>query len=272
MKKTLNIAILTVIITALLSPIVIASEAKQSPEAKTPKATKVVKAPDDYALYLKSGDRSPKWNEFIEPAFQSFDSGNFATAYVFLRRAYDQGCRDGLVLFRLGIYKETQHKYKEAADILAQAAEKMEKQYPKHPVTKSIHEHAGRVLYQADDYERALPELDKALINSPDNFMLLFMTGQILRLKKQYPEAQQAFEKALVAEPPAALAQNARQKVLTELMALAYEVKDLPACQSYIDQVLALSPNNPTAMSYKARIEHELNKQKERELMQKIVK
>ncbi|MFH0798970.1 MAG: tetratricopeptide repeat protein [Pseudomonadota bacterium] len=228
-------------------------------------------AASDYQLYLKSGDRSPKWNEFIEPGFQSFDSGNYATSYVFLHRAYDLGCRDGLLLFRLGIFRETQGQYKEAADILAQAAEKIPQQYPNHPLIKSIHEHAGRVLYQADDYDRALPELKKAIESAPDNFMLLFMAGQISRIKKQYAEAKELFERALKAPLPAG-APDARPKVLKELMILSCELKELDACLSYSVQVLAAAPQDATAISYKQKIEQERIKQHEREIMEKMVK
>lgn len=231
-----------------------------------------VKAPEAYSLYLKSGHRSPKWDELIEPGFQSFDGGNYATAYVFLKRAYDRGCRDGLLLFRLGLYKESQGQYKEAASFLAEGAEKLPKQYPGHPLAKSIHDHAGRVLYQADDYARALPELLKAIDVTPDNFMALFMAGQILRIKKEYTQAKQLLEKALAAKLPQDITTNPRPRVLAELMIVAYELKDLDAALSYANQILETSPTDTLAQSYKEKIQRERLRLKEREAIDRLVK
>lgn len=226
---------------------------------------------NDYSFYLKSGDRSPKWNDFIEPAFSSFDSGNLATAYVFLKRAYEAGCRDGLLLYRLGIYKESLHLYNEAAILLAEAATKIPKQYAKHPLARGIHEHAGRALYQANDFVRALPELEKALEFTPDNFMLLFMSGQILRTNAQPASAREHFKRALKAKPPEGLETDAKYRLLRELIIVTYDLKDLSTCSSYIQQVLAIAPTDPIALSYKQKLEREQQKRKEMEVIERMI-
>lgn len=243
-----------------------ADEAKKA--TKTPAATKR----SDYSYYLKAGDRSPKWNELIEPGFSSFDSGNLATAAVFLKRAHERGCRDGLLLYRLGIFQESQRQYKVAADLLAEAAEKLPKQYPGHPLARGIHEHAARVLYQADDYARALPELKKALEHDPDNFVLIFMAGQLLRLNKSYAEARTLFEHALQIKPPEGLGLDPNQRVWRELMSVTYELGDLKACAAYADMIIAANPNDQIALSYKQKLERERLRKKELEIIEKIVK
>lgn len=241
-----------------------------SAEAK--KVAQKVQTMDDYQFYQKSGHRSPEWDEFVEPAFQSFDGGNLSTAYVFLRRAYDRGCRDGLLLYRLGLYLETRGKYKEAADLTAQAAAKIPKQYPNHPLSKGIHEHAGRILYQTEQYDLALPELKKALDFKPDNFMALFMTGQILRIQKRYDESRQVFEKAISAAPPAGTTPNPRLQLARELMIVTFELKDFDAALAYADVVLSVAPSDQLALSYKNRIGIEKQKAREREAIERIVK
>lgn len=227
---------------------------------------------DDYQFYLKSGHRSPEWNEFIEPAFQSFDGGNLSTAYVFMRRAYDKGCRDGLLLYRLALYQESRGKFREASDMMTQALEKLPKQYPGHPLSKAIHEHAGRIFYQTEEYDKALPEFQKALEISPDNFMALFMAGQILRIKKEYDGARKLLEKALQAPSPEGIQPDPKFQLLKELMALTLELKDFAACQVYIDAALAAAPNDQQALQYKNRIGIERQKQREREAIERIVK
>lgn len=249
------------------STLCLAGAASETHKKNTPK--KIAKATNDYAFYLKAGDRSPKWNEFIEPGFTTFDNENLATAYVFLNKAFEQGCRDGLVLFRLGIFMEIQKRYPEAAELLAAAAEKIPKQYPGHPLAKGIHEHAGRALYQIDDYARALPELQKAIEHSPDNFMVLFMTGQLLRLSKQYAAARGTFEQAMKATPPKGMEADAKYRLSRELMLLAFELRDFPTCLTYVHQVLAIAPADPLALSYKQKLEYQM---KEREVIEQLVK
>lgn len=225
-----------------------------------------------YSMYRsKSGHRSPQWDEFIEPGFQSFANGNYATAFLFLKQAFDRGCRDGIVLFMMGIFKESQRAYPDAAELLAAAAASITKQYPNSRLSKEIHEHAGRALYQIDDYVRALPELQKALEYAPDNFMLLFMAGQLLRMNKRYGEAKLLFEAALTAKPPAGLEQHARHRLARELMILSFELKDYLSCLSYADQVLAIDPGDATALKYKQRVEQQIHLKQQMEKMEKML-
>jgi len=243
---------------------------KDAKKVAEDKSAAKVKKTNDYALYLKAGDRSPKWNEFIEPAFSSFDSGHYSTAAIFLKKAHERGCRDGLLLYRLGIYQELQKQYKEAAELLAEAAEKVPKQYPSHPLAGGIHEHAARALYQVDDYERALPALKKALEHEPEDFLLLFMSGQLLRLAKSLPEARAAFEKALTVKPPEGLDVDPKQKVWRELMAITYEQKDFEACAAYAAMLLAANPNDSVALSYKQNLDREKFLQRQMEAIKKM--
>jgi tetratricopeptide (TPR) repeat protein len=227
----------------------------------------------DIKLYRTSGHRSPKWDELIAPGFESFDGGNLATAFVFLQRAYDRGCRDGLVLFRLGLYQESREAYKEAAKMLDLAAEKILQRYPAHPLAKEIDAHAARALYQIDDYEGALNHIRRALVHQPQDFMLLFMGGQIQRTKKLYSQARALLERALATKIPEGMDRDqTRRTVLNELVVITYELKDYDACVSYADQVLAIAPRDPTAMSYKQKVEHERHLQKQKEIIERLVK
>ena len=227
---------------------------------------------DDYQLYLASGDRSPKWDESIAPAFQAFEAGNLATAGIFLKQAYERGCRDPLLLFRLGLYRESRGLFKEAAEMLAQAAEDAPKRYPGHPLATAIARHAGRALYEADDFKRASPLLVKALGQDPNDFMLLLMAGQIARLEKRSAEARQLFERALVAEPPSGpTSADPKTTVLRELIILTYDTKDVEACGRYIETLLAASPQDTIANTYRQRLAKERQSQREKEVINKIV-
>jgi tetratricopeptide (TPR) repeat protein len=229
---------------------------------------------EDYNLYLKSGDRNPKWDDLIKPAFQSFDDGNLATAGIFLKQAYDRGCRDPFVLFRLGLYRESRGLFKEAAEMLAIAADDAPKRYPGHPLATAIARHAGRALYEADDLHRAGPLVERALTQTPNDFMLLLMAGQIARLEKRTDDARNFFERALSVPPPPVGPglPDPRTTILRELVILTCDTKDVEGCERYITLLLNLAPRDSVAQGYRQRILRERQQKKEQELIEKMVK
>ncbi len=246
--------------------------AKAAPRAPEKKAAPALDAKRDLRLYRKSGHRSKEWNDLIAPAFDSFDSENYATAYVFLKRAYDRGCRDALVLFRYGLYLESKGNMKEAAQLLLESAEKMKEQYPGHPLVTQIHQHAGRAAFQVDDLEGALPHLQKALEVEPDDFMLLFMAGQILRKAKRPQEAYALFLKAKDLAPPESDDTNPKLALLGELMATAFELEDFKTVDAYADEILLMDPLNAAARAYKNILLKQRYKQREHDIIEKIVR
>jgi tetratricopeptide (TPR) repeat protein len=227
--------------------------------------------PGDYELYLKSGDRSKEWDDWIKPAFESFDSGNYATAAIFLSRAYEKGCRDPMVLFRLGIYEESKGRAKEAAEMLKIAAAGAKKRYPKHQLASAIHRHAGRALYKVDDYKGALPHLKEALTFEPNDFMLLLMTGQIERMEGRKEKARGYFELALGAPMPANVKPDPKTTVLGELIVITYDLKDYDACDKYIKMALERDPKDKVANKYKGLVGRARFRQRELEIIKKIV-
>ena len=244
-------------------------EKKKVDEEKTNPLLGVTKR--DYSLYLKMGDRSSKWNEYVKPAFESFDNGNIATASIFLNKAYEMGCKDPLVLFRLGIIKEIRGKTADAAVIFTQAAEGIEKYYPKHPISEGIYKHTGRALYGSNRHLEALPYLTEALKLEPNDFMLLFMAGQILHQMKEPDKAKIALEKALGVSRPAGIEVESLIPLLHELITVTFKMKDFQACANYIDQTLAIYPTDSLAINYKKKLTAKLRQKRELEMIKKFV-
>lgn len=225
---------------------------------------------DDYKIYQKLGHQDKAWNEWIKPGFESFDESNYATASIFLQKAYDKGCRDPMVLFRLGIYMESRGKIKEAASYLDEAAKGTKQRYPDHALNKAVNRHAGRALYKADKYDDAKPYLLEALKYEPDDFMLLLMAGQIERLQDKKTKARALFEKALAAKTPEGVKPNPKTTVLGELIILTFDLKDYEACQKYIDQALKLDPKHKVAKRYNSQLQRRRIREKELEIIKKI--
>lgn len=225
---------------------------------------------DDYNLYLKSGHKDKAWNEWIKPGFESFDEGNYATASIFLKKAYDAGCRDPMVLFRLGIYSETRGEIKQAAGYLDEAAKGVKQRYPDHPLLKAINRHAGRALYKADSYDKAMPYLLEALKYEPDDFMLLLMAGQIERMHDKKTQARALFERAYAAKAPEGVKPDPKTTVLGELIILTFDLKDYEACQKYIDEALKLDPKHKVAKAYNSKLQRQRIREKELEIIKKM--
>lgn len=226
--------------------------------------------PGDYDLYLAKGHRDKAWDEWIKPAFESFDAENYSTASIFLMQAYEKGCRDPMVLFRLGIYKESRGETKEAAKILSEAGADAPKRYPGHPLANAIHRHAGRALYKVDNYTEALPHLKEALKYEPNDFMLLLMTGQIERLEKRPESARKYFERALEAPMPKGVTPDPKSTILGELIIITYDAKEFDACEKYIKMALAHDPNDKVANKHKGLVGRARFRKRELDIIKKI--
>ncbi len=229
------------------------------------------RAADELKLYEKQGHRSPEWNQLIEPGFQAFASRNFPTAYVFLQKAYDRGCRDGLVLYKLGIVHEQKGRYPEAIDMMAQALPRLKKDYPEADAAKTIDAHLGQLYYQADQYDKALPLLLEATKADPDDFTLQFITGQVLRATGKLTQAYDAYIKALALPAPAEVQPDPTRALLKELMAITYEMGRYDESLSYAEKILAADPKDELALSYKNAIKRRQTMEQQDEALKKMM-
>jgi len=225
---------------------------------------------NDYALYEKNGHRSSSWDSLVKASFESFDSGDIGTGLLFMQKAYDKGCKDGLLLLKISLYYELNKDYKKAIDYLTQASPALTKQYPSYEQTKRLHEHFARLYYQTDQYDKALPEIELALKDNLDNFTLLFILGQIYLTQKDNQKAVQAFELALrcndKSRTPAAT-----MTIAAQLMITYYELQDFEKSLFYAERILESDPSNQTALSYKQRIQKDAYQKKEKEAIEKMV-
>ena len=229
-------------------------------------------ASPDWEAYRQNGDRSPNWNSFIESGFNAFDGGNWSTASNFLQRAYSKGCRDGLLLFKLGAYQEYLKEYSKAIELLKEAYKPLKNQYPDHELTRSYHEHLGRIYYETDNYKEAKPHLVTAIQEMGENFMRLFMLGQILRMEKDWSQAIKAFEKSLKYEPPPIPNEDARILVMLELMKIHNETENFDAALDYANRILSVQPQNTMAQQYRRNIEQKKFHEKQNEAIKEMIR
>lgn len=244
-------------------------EEKTIPKAEIQENTKQI---NDLHAYRASGDKSPEWDALVEPGFEAFEAGNFATAHIFLKKAYERGCRDTLLLMKLGIYEESLGNLPFAMELLTESSERLARQYPDHPAKNEIGIHAGRILYKLDRFPEALPHLEKGLASHPDDFMLLFMTAQILRTQKNYEEARARFQKVITLPTPTGISPDPKLTVVRALMSLSCEMQDYDVCNEYANLLLTLIPNDPEAKAHQSFVQKKKLEKREMEIIQEIVK
>ena len=230
--------------------------------AKTPQT--------DWEFYQKDGHRSSTWDALVEAGFSAFDSNNFNVAMNFLERARALGCKDGLVIFKIANYKEMQGNPQKAICLLKEAEPLLRNRYAKNPATQSFAEHLGGLYYQTGQYELALPQYLEAIRFDGENFLRLYLVGQMYRMKKSSKEAIAYFEKAVKFDPPPTIPQI---KILAqiELMKLYYDNKEEDKALQMVNLVLAQDPQNQTALSYQTNISARKTKAKEREILKNII-
>lgn len=227
-------------------------------------------AKSDWEFYQKHGTTSAKWDSLLEAGFDTFESGNLDTAQNFLQRAQALGCKDGLVLFTLARIIEAKGNLRGALELYTQLKGVMEKQYAAHPETKVLSEHIAGIYYQLERYDDALPLYLEAIQKQGENFIRLYLVGQIYRIQEKPKEAIGFFEKALnFSPPPEAFAMKRLAQV--ELMRLYYATNDLEKAAQMIDVILQAQPNHPEALHLRDQIRMKAYQEKERKSWEKML-
>ncbi len=230
----------------------------------------MAKSDTDWKAYKKYGDRSEKWDAFVEAGFSAFESGNLGTAEMFFQRAIARGMNDGLVYTKIGLYFEAQGNYEKALELFKKAEILLPKQYPKHPDTKSIYEYMGRVLFVWGKIDEATPYLQKSLTNN-ENFMALYFLGQIYRAKAELQSAIIFFERALKAKRPEGLSIDVDILIMSELGKIYYEMKNYDVSLEWWNKIIGMEAGNQTARSYLDDIQKMKYKERERKVLEQMV-
>jgi len=219
----------------------------------------------DFDLYMQKGQKSEKWDELVKAGFESFASNNYSTAMIFLEKAYSKGCRDGLLLYKLGTYHELMGNEKKGLDFLQKADERLKKQYPGSSYVNEMPKQLGELYFRLDKYKEAIPYLEQATSKAQEP-SLLFILAQSYRKTGNIEQAKSYFEKALSISSDNSL----NYPILLELMTLTYQLNDYEAALQYAEQILQISPNDPSALSYRNQIQLKKLSEEEKKLIKKI--
>lgn len=207
----------------------------------------------------------------MEAGFETFEGDNLDTAQNFLQRAVALGCQDALVLLKLAQIIEARGNLKGSLEIYLQLKPVLEEKYPKHPQAKAMAEQVGRLYFGLEQYDKALPFLLEAIQKQGENFLRLYLAGQIYRMQEKNAEAIGYFEKALTHKIPPGSPPQMILLASLELMRLYFATDQFDKALETANAVLENDPANAEAQNLRDQIRREKYKQEERKTWEKIL-
>ena len=224
----------------------------------------------DWDWYQAQGQKKASWDSLVQSGFEAFDSDNWNTAITFLMRAKGKGCKDGLVLIKIALYHEAKGEKEKALDWLKKAEDPLNRDYSTHPMTLDLPDHFGRLYYLLDKYDDALSYLEAAIEKRGDGFMRLFLAGQIWSTKENWAKAADYFERCLKQPAPPGTPVQPLKQAWLELMKADFQLQQFDKTLDIANKILEFEPGNPSALSYKQKVQEMQYKQKEREVIERI--
>jgi predicted O-linked N-acetylglucosamine transferase (SPINDLY family) len=172
---------------------------------------------------------NPQLQEMLQKAIQAFQSGNFDSADLTLKRVLQVDSKNLPALHILGLIKASQSNYKEAADYLARAARI-------HPSDASIQYNLAKALADFGNDKDALIHHKKAVALAPNNPEAWLSYGKTASNLGRYQDALVCYDNSLGLKPDYAEAALNKGATLKEL-------KRYEEAITFADQALAINPN-----------------------------
>jgi predicted O-linked N-acetylglucosamine transferase (SPINDLY family) len=172
---------------------------------------------------------NPQLQKMLQKAIQAFQSGNFDSADLTLKRVLQVDSKNLPALHILGLIKASQSNYKEAADYLARAARI-------HPSDASIQYNLAKALADSGNDKDALVHHKKAVALAPNNPEAWLSYGKTASNLGRYQDALVCYDNSLGLKPDYAEAALNKGATLKEL-------KRYEEAITFADQALAINPN-----------------------------
>ncbi|MCK5214833.1 MAG: tetratricopeptide repeat protein [Candidatus Omnitrophica bacterium] len=137
------------------------------PTTKTLLASDVIMShvTDEVDVYLKEGQVNENWDDYVIKGFKAYANSDFDNARLNLQKAYDAGCRDGFVLFRLTISYAVQDMCQQAIKYGKEAIPYYREQYPKKFKDSSLFQ----VIGDCSNGNEAIEYYRQGLENNPND-------------------------------------------------------------------------------------------------------
>ena len=189
---------------------------------------------------------NPQLQAMLQQAIQAFQSGNFESADLSLRRLLQIDSKNLPALHILGLIKASQSNYKEAVEYLARAARI-------HPNDASIQYNLAKALSDSGNDKDALTHHKKAVALAPNNPEAWLSYGKSASNLGRHDDALACYSSALSLMPDYA-------EALLNKGATLKELKKYEEAINFAEQALKINPDLAGAWSNKGSALKELKR------------
>lgn len=189
---------------------------------------------------------NPQLQTMLQQAIQAFQSGNFDSANLILKRVLKVDSNNLHALHVLGLIKASQADYKEATDFLGRAVRIS-------PSDPSIQYNLAKALADSGNNRDALAHYKKAVALAPANPEAWLNYGKTASDLSRYEDALVWYSNALSLKPDYAEAALNKGATLKEL-------KRYEEALAFAERALAINPNLAEAWANKGVTLHELKR------------
>ena len=165
----------------------------------------------------------------LQQGIQAFQNGNFDGADSILRRIIQVDPKNLPALHVLGLIKASQHRYKEATELLTKASRI-------NPNDASIQYNLAKALVDCGSVRQSIPHHKKAVELAPNNPEAWLNFGKTLSSLNAHEEALRMYDKATSINPQYA-------EAFTNKGASLKELRRYKEAIAFVDRALHINPN-----------------------------
>ncbi len=233
--------------------------------------------------YLSSPYHDFRWDWLVRDGHLAYGKGNYKEALTNYQDAIKKGCKDPLMLFRMGYSYRALRRSKEAAGFFATSTEGLVKAYPKHQYNWFSRYYLAEIFVERGLLDRAKQQLDEAIKLNPQFEQAFLLYGNLhhrrgelalaaekyLRASEINPKSLQAwrnlgasydaagnYEKALSAYSTAKSLSPGDPKILLALASIHSKTNKPQEAMKEYEEVLKLQPE--TAAVEREQVERAL--------------
>lgn len=138
-------------------------------------------ASSDYALYAKSSFTNTRFDSLVEEGFRSYDATNLTQAIDFLQKAVAQGANSPFIHMKLAAAYEYLGNFYTATQYYRLAEKEIATLPDTHEYRVHFNEHVARALIKNNQFDEAMPYLEKAAQTSDEYWILSILADRYIK-------------------------------------------------------------------------------------------
>lgn len=188
--------------------------------------------------YLNSPFHDFRWDWLVRDGHLAYGKARYKEALSSYHEAVKKGCKDPLMLFRVGYSYRALRNDKQAASYFAASMKGLVESYPKHHYNWFSRYYLAEIFIERGLLDRAKKELDEAINRNPSFDRAFLIYGNVHYRQGEYRLAAEKYLRASEINPKSVQA-------LTNLAASYDAMRDYEKALSAYLKAQSLSPHDP---------------------------